>query len=686
MHSKADPGFLVFWGGLLLALLGIAVGGASGAVATGDTLTVIQRPLLNLPAIVTPGSTLTIECEASSATSGWTAALVRGQLEVPLTVQSSTYDPSTLWWTIQTLVPAVPVSELYDLVVTANGGIVDTTWNAVRVTGQYLDDYYFVQITDTHLPTELYYYESGADTDSSEVVDLREIIKDVNIINPEFVVITGDLINEGELEDYLSKKYFSRSQRLLTEFGVPVYVTSGNHDIGGWDDTPPVDGTARQNWWKFFGWKRLNNPPAGAPHYTQDYSFDYGSVHYVGLEAYINYESWRTAIYGSDSFTSDQMNWLAADLAGASGSAARVLFFHSDFSNQINLTSLGVALSLAGHTHSNAEDSSYPYKIVTNNACGGERSYRMVRVSNGVVAPQATISAGGTGSNLNVVFSPANNGTNYTVTANITNNINQRFEHGQVRFTMPNEPGDFSVTGGTLLQVDASGTYAVCYVGVDILASSSRTVTVTLVPAAPEPPTVAVTQPNGGEVWNLGSSYSITWTATDDEGVVSVDILLSTDGGATYGRTLATGEANDGTYSWLVDGVPTSQARIKVIAYDADAGSGEDASNADFTINDPVAGVNGGQGIPPRLVIAGSVPNPFSARTAIRFGIPRDGWANLSLYDVSGRLVATVIDGSVSAGYHEAGWVNDGAVEPGLYFLRLRAAGDEVTRKVVVAQ
>jgi predicted MPP superfamily phosphohydrolase len=683
MNRSPNSGLFVFWASFLLL---IAIGVPAGAVAPGDTLTVIQRPLVNMPAIVTPGGTLTIECEASPTASGWAAALLRGPVTIPLTIQSSTYDPSNLWWKIQALVPAVPVYELYDLVVTANGGVVDTTLNAVRVIPQYRGDYYFIQITDTHLPTELYYYEPGADTDSSSIVDLREIIRDVNIINPEFVVITGDFINEGELEDYLSKRYFSRAQRLLTEFEVPVYLTSGNHDIGGWTDTPPPDGTARQNWWKFFGWKRLNNPPAGAPYYTQDYSFDYGPTHYVGLEAYLNYDGWRSNIYGSQSFTSAQMQWLTANLSAASGSTERVLFYHSDFSNQINLTSLGVGLTLSGHTHSNTEDSSYPYKIVTNNACRGERSYRMVRVSNGVLQPQATMSAGGTGTNLNVAFSPANNGTNYSVTANITNNINQRFEHGQLRFVMPNEPGNISVTGGTLLQVDTSGLHAVCYVGVDILASSSRSVTVTLTPAPPEPPTVAATSPNGGEIWNMGSTHNITWTATDDKGVVSVDILLSTNGGVSYNHTVATGEANDGTYSWYVDVLPATQARIKVIAYDADAGSGSDASETDFQVFDPASGVSRDPRIPSQPVIAGSMPNPFSKQTVIRFGMPRDAWANLALYDVSGRLVATVIDGPYAAGYHEVGWTNDGTAEPGLYFLRLRIGREEVTCKIVVAQ
>jgi hypothetical protein len=460
--------------------------------ALGDTLTVIQRPLLNIPSIVTVGDTLRMECEASPATTGWTAELVRGPLHVGLEVISAAYDPATLWWEVDALIPAVPLYELYDLTVTAGGGIEDTTWNAVRVIPEFKDEYYFIHITDTHLPTDLYYYERGADTDTSEMEDLREVIRDINIINPEFVLITGDLIHEGELEEYLEKHYYSRSQRLLSEFEVPVYLTAGNHDIGGWKSTPPPDGTARRNWWRFFGWKRCDNPPLGAPWHTQDYSFDYGPVHYIGLEAYDNYDGWRRETYGGESFTGDQMQWLADEVAGSAGSSARVLFYHYDFSGQINLGDLGLDMGLAGHIHRDVHDFTHPYRITTNNVCNGERSYRLVRVSNGLLQPTGTVSAGTHGRSLTVDFVPANDGTNLTVTAQITNILTERFEHAQLRFLMPDEPGRFQVTGGNLTQVDDSGDCRVCYVAVDILPQSSQTVEITLDTEYEEAPSIPV--------------------------------------------------------------------------------------------------------------------------------------------------------------------------------------------------
>lgn len=454
--------------------------GSSGGEAVGDTLTVIQRPLVNIPALVLPGDSLPINCVADPATTGWQASLSLGALSVPLPITQAAYNASTGWWTLAATVPASPpLYELYDLRVTASGGLDDTTRNAVRILQEWRDDYTFVHITDVHLPDHAFSDGGGTPADSTETVDLRAVIGDINLINPEFVVITGDLINEGELEDYLEWRAYTRSQRMLYEFEVPTFLVAGNHDIGGWSATPPADGTARRDWWRFFGWKRLDNPPPGAPWRTQNFSFNYGPVHYVGMEAYNNYDNWRSVYYGTDSFIAEQLTWLSQDLAAASASQSQVLFYHKDFQNQLNLGGLGVEMALWGHIHSDSGSlAAAPYNLATAAVCDGARAYRVIRVSNGVVQPLATLRAGAAGENLRVAYTPSNAGLSGTVTAVVTNAQPQRFENGRLRFVMPAAGGAYAAAGGTLVQVDQSGTYDVCFVAVDIPAAGSVTVTV----------------------------------------------------------------------------------------------------------------------------------------------------------------------------------------------------------------
>ncbi|MCP4548166.1 MAG: T9SS type A sorting domain-containing protein [bacterium] len=454
---------------------------AEGGFAFGDTLTVIQRPLLNVPAIITSGDTLLVECEADPTTTGWAARLLFGSRLQPLELLDATLNTATTWWELRLLLPAgIPFYELYDLQVSADGGILDTTRNAVRIIPAIREDFYFIQITDTHLPTNLYYTQAGSETDSSSNVDLRAVFDDINIINPEFILLTGDLINEGELEDFLQRRYYSRAQHLLAELQVPVYLVGGNHDLGGWDSTPPADGTARRDWWRFFGWRRLNAPPAGAPWRTQNYSFDYGPVHFIGLEAYDNYDMWRSEFYGAASFTSPQIIWLTNDLTSSADAQSHVLFHHNDFSNQINLTYLGIDMELWGHVHSDGGSLvSQPWSLSTNNTCHGERSYRLIKVSDGVLSPRATLSAGSSGNNLRVVYNVSTEGGVTTSEAQVANLLQESFENALLRFTMPNGPGTYEVSQGTLVQIDDSGEEAICYVEIEIPAASVLTVEMT---------------------------------------------------------------------------------------------------------------------------------------------------------------------------------------------------------------
>jgi hypothetical protein len=105
-------------------------------------------------------------------------------------------------------------------------------------------------------------------------------------------------------------------------------------------------------------------------------------------------------------------------------------------------------------------------------------------------------------------------------------------------------------------------------------------------PALPQgpDPTVRVIAPNGGEIWACNQGYDIRYTARDDVEVTAIDIYLSTDGGATFPYTVASGLPNTGVYHWNVPPRNSSHCRIKVVAYDGEGRTGEDVSDGDFTI------------------------------------------------------------------------------------------------------
>ncbi len=463
---------------LLPLLAAIGLSAVSPYNALGDTLTVIMKPILNVPAIHIPGETLNITCIAPSTTTNWQAQLRHGNKTATLDITGSQYLTSPNRWELQATVPQVPVYELYDLRVTASGGIDDTTENAVQLLPTRKINYYFIHISDLHLPTRIYYPDAGFDSDSTSVNDFRSVIDDINLINPEFVLLTGDLLNEGELEGFAGQYWYGWSQRLIEELQVPCFVVNGNHDIGGWDDTPPADGSSRKSWWRYYGWPWLDNPDSNWHQHTQDYDFVYGALHFIGLESYDNYDYYRPNIYGSQSFIYDQMLWLN-NMMALYPDKTRVLFYHYDFSDQLNLSTLGADMGLWGHIHSNSgSTSTYPYSLATRSTCDGNRAYRMIRVNGTQLAPQSSIYAGSYGTNLVVSYYPSNTAIADSVMATFSNGQNQAFENALLKFRMPAGNHGYIVTNGSLEQVDRSTTENVCYVKVNIAANSVKHVSI----------------------------------------------------------------------------------------------------------------------------------------------------------------------------------------------------------------
>jgi hypothetical protein len=76
-------------------------------------------------------------------------------------------------------------------------------------------------------------------------------------------------------------------------------------------------------------------------------------------------------------------------------------------------------------------------------------------------------------------------------------------------------------------------------------------------------------------------------------------------------------------------------------------------------------------------------PNPFSRETVIAYTLPSASHVTLDVYNLSGRLVETLVDGAKGPGQYETKWSTEGKTT-GVYFCRLRAGDFESIRKMVV--
>jgi FlgD Ig-like domain len=97
------------------------------------------------------------------------------------------------------------------------------------------------------------------------------------------------------------------------------------------------------------------------------------------------------------------------------------------------------------------------------------------------------------------------------------------------------------------------------------------------------PPVVSVTAPNGAESWTGGQQQSITWTATDNVAVTSVDLFYR-DAESEPWTPIAMNVANTGSFTWFVHNTPSAAARVRVAARDAVGNQGSDQSDNLFSI------------------------------------------------------------------------------------------------------
>ncbi len=88
-------------------------------------------------------------------------------------------------------------------------------------------------------------------------------------------------------------------------------------------------------------------------------------------------------------------------------------------------------------------------------------------------------------------------------------------------------------------------------------------------------------------------------------------------------------------------------------------------------------------GIPERFFLNQNYPNPFNPSTTIQFDLPVRSYVTLNVYDVLGRLVATLVNDQQAAGSHRVTW-NAGGFSSGVYVYRLQADGLVQSRKLLI--
>ncbi|HVM46734.1 MAG TPA: hypothetical protein VMU04_01855 [Candidatus Acidoferrum sp.] len=475
----------------------------------------LWRPRLATPALAAldnpANRQLSLEYRASSAATGWSVTISNDLSAWKCQVLKAAYSAINRGiepgWQLTARVPTNAPPELFTVVVSCSESV-SVQGQALSVAPSFTADFYILHMADEQIEQEFHNNRSGQWYSSVGTAEEFKWEKEpINLINPRFVMATGDHIDfNGALDAYNNwgnwaklygarynyqpsgKRYFTQRETSDVEakltslyfayhvFRVPYVECPGNHDV------PPHDKSLKAPAPPYVNWHSLGASVYEANWGQRSWSFRMGDF-------YVLMHDW------SDS---GLKAWAAADYSAAlcdPGVKYRLVGQH--YTTDQAYVPDRCDLMLIGHGHTAATLQTSPYYIYEDGpafrygSCG---FFNFRRAGNGWTCDQ-TASARNMAKDVWPLYTDngvvrkvrsnrpdAMNITEASVT--ITNDLPENFYDGRVRFILSKGTYD-SVTNGTILAQYPCGACTAVLVKVNIPASG--TVTVTMGPAAPAP-------------------------------------------------------------------------------------------------------------------------------------------------------------------------------------------------------
>ncbi|MFH1862366.1 MAG: T9SS type A sorting domain-containing protein, partial [bacterium] len=137
-----------------------------------------------------------------------------------------------------------------------------------------------------------------------------------------------------------------------------------------------------------------------------------------------------------------------------------------------------------------------------------------------------------------------------------------------------------------------------------------------------------------------------------------------------------------GIYPWVIEAF--DEFTFVKEGTDGSASSGGLGSPSDWGCTDEPAAIEiSAATIPGAFAMLPVCPNPFNPTTTMNFTLPEASRVDLTIYDVSGRQVAQLVNGWRDAGTHEITF-NASHLSAGVYVARLEAGAYQATQKLVL--
>lgn len=401
--------------------------------------------------------------------------------------------------TIWVRVPEPAPEELYDLFVHC-GREVHLSPRSVKVVHEFKPSHSFIHISDLHVSRQ--WVGTGDDGYAKELELLDRFVDVANIIAPDFVIVTGDIIHHYTLFDADSagwgeKKAYDAIQRPLVEekyknyyegangfsgingINAPVFSLPGNHDSYG---VNRKDHLAMASQWNQLCGKRV-------------YGFSYAG----------------TRVIAADDFLGDPVNDIPdqSPMSGLQGKYfesflaenghGKLLIMAQHRPDRIDTSFINrnrVGILLNGHNHTPFEEyvgtiptlSTRPGAVCRSGEIKNWKEtlgfFRIFSIKGGsytYTAPlrfckNPTAKSDQLDLNLTLHYRNPNDGTSSINEANITNSFDIDLPKCKIRFVM--KKGNYKVSGGTIHQVIQTDSLSIIDVYTEVLANSDKKVNI----------------------------------------------------------------------------------------------------------------------------------------------------------------------------------------------------------------
>ena len=201
-----------------------------------------------------------------------------------------------------------------------------------------------------------------------------------------------------------------------------------------------------------------------------------------------------------------------------------------------------------------------------------------------------------------------------------------------------------------------------------------------------------------GSAYNLSAYSKIRFEA---KGTGTVTVIFDMENTQNFNYYAYNIELSNSYKEYIIDfndfkellgpSVAFQSDKIKTVGFVFNTANNSNLNNFSIDIKNigflpsSVTAVNDNSDLPREFSLSQNYPNPFNPSTVIRFSLPQTSRVTLTVYNILGQRVATLIDGEVQAGIHNINF-NANNLASGVYIYRLSGDNINFTKKMVLTK